>query len=177
MEIELFKFQTIWRKNTNFKKNLFEKMIKKSVILVTLAALVCVSSGLFIRKRESIKKNLEFCILTIPDNKRSYSIYFVLKDDQFEDDSSKLIGKLNLTYPGKNLDLRVNFPSKFWASFREFDTNFVIEFERVDRGRREEEATGVKDDDIYLIDPKTGEPFLYEVNGDTEVDYLYLTLY
>lgn len=69
---------------------------------------------------------------------------------------------MNLTYSERHLDLRARFPSKFSASFREFDTDFEIEFERVDRGHVAASGRG-KNDDVYVIDLKTGEPVVYEL--------------
>lgn len=81
------------------------------------------------------------------------------------DENSKLVCKLNLTYSERHLDLRARFPGKFWASFREFNTDFDIEFERVDHGHLAA-ASG----DVYVIDLKTGEPVVYELK---EVEVLF----
>lgn len=50
------------------------------------------------------------------------------------------------------------------VEFREFDTNFNIEFDRVDKNT----TAAAKNDDIYVIDPKTGNPVKYELKN-TEV--------
>lgn len=80
-----------------------------------------------------------------------------------------MIKNLSVTFGDSNaFDYEKKFPASFRVKFSEFDVYFDIEFvKKIDVNQKK-----TKTNDIFVIDPLTGNPTEYNVNIPSEVTFI-----